>query len=95
MVIITYCLILQDCPGPLVPRHARHVELESVSRVKMFVIVTTAYVIFWGPLFLTTLANYKDDWKEARKSMAHEVAKIYQLNLASYQKALFSNISHL
>ncbi|MPC39107.1 hypothetical protein E2C01_032626 [Portunus trituberculatus] len=30
-------------------------EREGVERVKMFVVVTIAYVVFWGPLFLVTL----------------------------------------
>ena len=59
--------------GAKVLSQAKQLEVQSVSRVKMFVVVTTAYVIFWGPLFLTTLANYSNNWKDARKSMAHEV----------------------
>ena len=39
----------------------------------MFIVITMAYLIFWGPLFIVTLANYSDDWKAAKKSMAHEV----------------------
>ena len=39
----------------------------------MFIVITMAYLIFWGPLFVVTLANYTDDWKAAKKSMAHEV----------------------
>ena len=39
----------------------------------MFIVITMAYLIFWGPLFIVTLANYTDDWKAAKKSMAHEV----------------------
>ena len=42
-------------------------------QVKMFIVITMAYLIFWGPLFIVTLANYTDDWKAAKKSMAHEV----------------------
>ncbi|KAK3875511.1 hypothetical protein Pcinc_019630 [Petrolisthes cinctipes] len=30
-------------------------EKEGVERVKMFLVVTVAYVVFWGPLFLVTL----------------------------------------
>ena len=53
--------------------YIRHLETEGISRVKMYIVVTTAYVIFWGPLFLVTLANYTSDWKQAKNSMAHEV----------------------
>ena len=43
----------------------------------MFIVITMAYLIFWGPLFIVTLANYTDDWKAAKKSMAHEVARSF------------------
>jgi hypothetical protein len=35
--------------------YIRHMEREGVQRVKMFMVITSAYVIFWGPLFLVTL----------------------------------------
>ena len=47
----------------------------------MFIVITMAYLIFWGPLFIVTLANYSDDWKAAKKSMAHEVARSFPLTL--------------
>ena len=47
----------------------------------MFIVITMAYLIFWGPLFIVTLANYTDDWKAAKKSMAHEVARSFPLTL--------------
>ena len=48
-------------------------EEDGINRVKMFVIVTVAYLIFWGPLFIVTLANISLDWKDAKSSVAHEV----------------------
>ena len=30
-------------------------EEEGIARVKMFMAITVAYLIFWGPLFLVTL----------------------------------------
>ena len=36
-------------------------------------VITTAYLIFWGPLFLVTLVNWDWDYEEAKQSMAHEV----------------------
>ena len=48
-------------------------EEEGINRVKMFVIITLAYLIFWGPLFIVTLANISLDWKDAKSSVAHEV----------------------
>ena len=32
-------------------------EREGVERVKMFVVIVIAYLVFWGPLFLVTLAR--------------------------------------
>ena len=48
-------------------------EEEGIKHVKMFVIITIAYIIFWGPLFLVTLINISLDWKDARSSVSHEV----------------------
>ncbi|CAH2010074.1 unnamed protein product, partial [Acanthoscelides obtectus] len=33
-------------------------ERDGVQRVKMFLVVTAAYVLFWGPLFIVTLVNH-------------------------------------
>ena len=41
--------------------------------VQMYMVITTAYLIFWAPLFLVTLLNYTSDWKAAKNSVAHEV----------------------
>ena len=53
--------------------HNIHYDHHCHVKVKMFIVITMAYLIFWGPLFIVTLANYTDDWKAAKKSMAHEV----------------------
>ena len=55
-------------------------EQEGVLRVKMFLVITVAYLIFWGPLFLVTLVNWSWKWKDAKKSMSHEVAKDLELS---------------
>ena len=49
-------------------------EEEGIKHVKMFVIITLAYIIFWGPLFLVTLINISLDWKDAKSSVSHEVS---------------------
>merc|ERR1719309_793681 len=73
----------QDCEDLLqvsppqslkIQSYIRHLETEGISRVKMFIVITTAYLIFWGPLFLVTLVNYTSDWKQAKNSMGHEVS---------------------
>ncbi|XP_046493337.1 uncharacterized protein [Neodiprion pinetum] len=38
--------------------YLRRMEREGVQRVKMFLIITAAYVIFWGPLFFVTLVHH-------------------------------------
>ena len=52
-------------------------EEEGIKHVKMFVIITLAYIIFWGPLFLVTLFNWSWEWVDAKKSMAHEVKVVF------------------
>ena len=48
-------------------------EREGIARVKMFTVITIAYLIFWGPLFLVTLFSYTDDYKTENPSTSHEV----------------------
>ncbi|KAG8277333.1 hypothetical protein J6590_044876 [Homalodisca vitripennis] len=38
--------------------YLRRMEREGVQRVKMFLVITAAYVLFWGPLFLVTLLHH-------------------------------------
>ncbi|QQP49849.1 Uncharacterized protein FKW44_010653, partial [Caligus rogercresseyi] len=47
-------------------------EREGLARVKMFIIITLAYLIFWGPLFLVTLFSY-GDYKTENPSASHEI----------------------
>jgi len=54
--------------------YIERMEREGVARVKMFLVITVAYLIFWGPLFLVTLLNWSWEWKDAKKSMSHEVS---------------------
>ncbi|XP_071443053.1 uncharacterized protein [Hetaerina americana] len=44
-------------PHRRIRNYIRRVEREGVERVRMFVVITVAYVVFWGPLFLVTLAT--------------------------------------
>ena len=46
---------------------------EGVGRVRMYSVVTLAYLLFWGPLFLTTLIHWDWTFQEAKQSMLHEV----------------------
>ena len=56
-----------------VKMYLNKMEREGIDRVKMFLVVTIAYLIFWGPLFLVTLVNWDWNFEEAKQSMAHEV----------------------
>jgi len=47
-------------------------EREGIQRVKMFMAITVAYLIFWGPLFLVTLFSW-GDYKTDEPSASHEV----------------------
>lgn len=38
--------------------YLRRMEREGVQRVKMFLVITAAYVLFWGPLFFVTLVHH-------------------------------------
>ena len=46
---------------------------DGKDRVKMFLVITITYMIFWGPLFLVTLLNWEWNFDEAKQSIAHEV----------------------
>ena len=60
-------------PPDRIGHYIQRMEKEGVTRVKMFFVITVAYLIFWGPLFLVTLFNWSWEWVDAKKSMAHEV----------------------
>ena len=50
------------------------VELLAVSIYYVrYTIVTAAYLVFWGPLFLVTLVHWRMDWTDARSSVTHQV----------------------
>ncbi|XP_042891117.1 uncharacterized protein LOC122265761 isoform X2 [Penaeus japonicus] len=49
--------------------YINRMEREGVERVKMFVVVTVAYVVFWGPLFLVTLLTPSG----GKSGLSHEV----------------------
>ena len=37
-----------------IQQYIRHLETEGISRVKMYMIITAAYLIFWAQLFLVS-----------------------------------------
>ena len=38
--------------------YLERINREGVARVKMFFIVTIAYLLFWGPLFLVCIISF-------------------------------------
>ena len=56
-----------------VKMYLNKMEREGIDRVKMFLVITIAYLIFWGPLFLETLIKWGWMWEEAKTSISHEV----------------------
>ncbi|XP_023322544.1 uncharacterized protein LOC111696958 [Eurytemora carolleeae] len=55
-------------------KYIAKIERDGIRRVRMFTVITLAYIMFWSPVFIITLLNPGWEWKEARKSMAHEVS---------------------
>jgi hypothetical protein len=48
-------------------------EREGLARVKMFMAITVAYLVFWGPLFLVTLFTSGEHYRTETPSTSHEV----------------------
>jgi len=67
-------IVVSPSKGLRVERQMMAMEEEGINQVKMFVIITLAYLIFWGPLFVVTLANISTDWKDVKSSVSHEVS---------------------
>lgn len=61
--------------------------MEGVQRVKMFLVITTAYVLFWGPLFFVTLVNHP----VVGTPLGHEVLTIYTLGLSFEKICIYRN----
>ena len=81
-------------PPDRIGAYIKRMEKEGVARVKMFLVITVAYLIFWGPLFLVTLFNWSWEWVDAKKSMAHEVEinfKMQVLAPVTHSPKLVSN----
>ena len=63
-----YYVVCQDCEDLLsitppqsvkIQRYIEHLETEGITRVKMYMVITTAYLIFWAPLFLVS-GNFRE-----------------------------------
>ena len=63
--------------GLTVERQLMQMEVEGINQVKMFVIITLAYLIFWGPFIVVTLANISMDWKDVKSSLRKTSSKLH------------------
>lgn len=63
-----------SCPSESarIKSYLAKLEREGIARVKMFIVITVAYLIFWGPLFFVTLFS-DTDYKTENPSVTHEV----------------------
>merc|ERR1719361_20148 len=46
---------------------------DGASKVRVFLVISFTYILFWGPLFTVTLINWGWEWKDAKNSLSHEV----------------------
>ena len=57
----------------LVSHLAGRVGRDGATKVRIFFVISFCYILFWGPLFTVTLANWSWEWKDAKNSLSHEV----------------------
>ncbi|XP_059475849.1 uncharacterized protein LOC132196918 isoform X1 [Neocloeon triangulifer] len=74
--------------------YIRRMEREGVQRVKMFMVITTAYVIFWGPLFLVTLLQPGRDANALSYEMTLHVAYVHAFVNPSLFVVLHRGLRH-
>jgi len=59
--LVTTMIPVQSEAGERDQRHLHgyieRLEKEGLARVKMFVVILIAYIVFWGPLFTVTLVK--------------------------------------
>ena len=46
---------------------------EGAAKLRVFLVISVTYILFWGPLFTVTLVNWSWEWKDAKNSLSHEV----------------------
>ena len=60
----------------LVSHLAGRVGRDGATKVRIFFVISFCYILFWGPLFTVTLANWSWEWKDAKNSLSHEVSSV-------------------
>lgn len=66
--------VMEDGQTRMVTYLAGRLGRDGASKVRLFLVISLTYMIFWGPLFTVTLINWSWEWKDAKKSLSHEVA---------------------
>lgn len=70
-------------------------EIEGVQRVKMFLVITTAYVLFWGPLFFVTLVNHPVVGTPLGHEVGTDVFDNYRIKKLLFQFQITLHISYV
>ena len=65
--------MVQDGQARMVSYLAGRLGRDGASKVRVFLVISFTYILFWGPLFAVTLINWGWEWKDAKKSLSHEV----------------------
>ena len=88
----------QDCEDLLsitppqsvkIQQYIRHLETEGIARVKMYMIITTAYLIFWAPLFLVSqslcqVVSCKSQTCSLQRRISNIFSDVLQVTLINY-----------
>ncbi|KAK2715539.1 uncharacterized protein LOC136039846 isoform X2 [Artemia franciscana] len=70
----------------------QRIEIEGLQKVKMFAIVISAYLAFWGPLFFVVVASGSSSVREIGDNVLHEIALHVAFVHAFANPALFLSL---
>ena len=71
-------MTVQEGQRRMVTYLAGRLGRDGASKVRVFFVISFAYIIFWGPLFAVTLFNWSWEWNDAKNSLSHEVRATYR-----------------
>ena len=82
-----------DGRARLVSYIAGRVGRDGASKVRIFFAILFSYIMFWGPLFTVTLANWSWEWKDAKNSISHEVMVHQSQSTCTISSSLLSQVT--
>ena len=82
-----------DGRARLVSYIAGRVGRDGASKVRIFFAISFSYILFWGPLFTVTLANWSWEWKDAKNSISHEVMFHQSQSTCTISSSLLSQVT--